>query len=150
MRRFTELYLALDASTKTHAKTAALVDYFASAQPHDAAWATFFLTGRKLKRVVGTRDLVAAARDASAVPEWLFESSYAAVGDLAETIALLLPPPSQRDERSLSAWVEDEIAPLAGLPSAQVQTRLRAAWDRLDRDERFVFGKLLTGAFRVG
>src|SRR5438105_3605923 len=76
MRRFTELYLALDASTKTHAKTAALVEYFASAPPHDAAWATFFLTGRKLKRVVGTRDLVAAARDASAVPEWLFESSY--------------------------------------------------------------------------
>jgi len=150
MRRFTDLYLALDASTRTTAKTAALAQYFASVPAHDAAWATFFLTGRKLKRVVGTRDLVAAAIEASRVSEWLFHASYAAVGDLAETVALLLPPPSQQDDRSLAAWVEDEIAPLAGLSSPEVQARLRAAWDRLDRDERFVFGKLLTGAFRVG
>jgi DNA ligase-1 len=150
MRRFTDLYLALDASTKTTAKIEALTDYFASEQPHDAAWATFFLTGRKLKRLVGTRDLVAAALEASGVSEWLFQASYAAVGDLAETVALLLPPPSQHDERSLARWVEVELAPLAGLPSRDVQARLRAAWNRLDRDERFVFGKLLTGAFRVG
>ena len=150
MRGFTDLYLALDASTKTNAKIGALAAYFASAPAADVAWATYFLTGRKLKRIVGTRDLVAAALGASTVPQWLFEASYAAVGDLAETVSLLLPPPTQRDDRSLAAWVEGEIAPLAGLPSPEVQARLRAAWDRLDRDERFVFGKLLTGAFRVG
>jgi DNA ligase-1 len=150
MRRFTELYLALDASTKTNAKIAALATYFASAPPADAAWATWFLTGRKLKRVVGTRDLVAAALAASGVAPWLFDASHAAVGDLAETVALLLPPPTHDDDRSLSAWVEQEIAPLAGLPSPEVQSRLRAGWDRLDRDGRFVLGKLLTGAFRVG
>jgi DNA ligase-1 len=150
MRGFTDLYLALDASTKTNAKVAALVAYFASAPPADAAWATYFLTGRRLKRVVGTRDLVAAALAASGVPQWLFEASHAAVGDLAETVSLLLPPPTQRDDRSLGAWVDEQIAPLAGLPPAEVQARLRAAWDRLDRDERFVFGKVLTGAFRVG
>jgi DNA ligase-1 len=150
MRRFTELYLALDSSTRTNAKIAALAGYFTAAPPADAAWATYFLTGRKLKRVVGTRDLVAAALAASGVPPWLFEASYAAVGDLAETVALLLPPPTQRDDRPLAAWVDEEIAPLAGLPSAEVQSRLQAAWDRLDRDGRFVFGKLLTGAFRVG
>jgi DNA ligase-1 len=150
MRGFTDLYLALDASTRTNAKIAALAAYFASAPAADAAWATYFLTGRKLKRIVGTRDLVAAALAASEVPQWLFEASYAAVGDLAETVSLLLPAPTQRDERSLAAWVDDEIAPLAGLPPMEVQSRLRAAWGRLDRDERFVFGKLLTGAFRVG
>jgi DNA ligase-1 len=150
MRRFTELYLSLDSTTRTSVKTDALAHYFATAAPLDAAWATFFLTGHKLKRVVGTRDLVAAALQASGVTQWLFEASYAAVGDLAETIALLLPPPAERDDRSLAAWVDEEIAPMAGLPSAEVQARLRAAWRVLDRDERFVFGKLLTGAFRVG
>jgi DNA ligase-1 len=150
MRRFTALYLALDASTRTNAKVAALVDYFRAAAPHDAAWAAYFLTGRKLKRVVGTRDLVAAALVSSGLPPWLFDASYDAVGDLAETIALVLPPPTRADDRSLARWVEDEIAPLAGLDPAEVQARLRAAWDRLDRDARFVFGKLLTGAFRVG
>ena len=150
MRRFTALYLALDASTKTNAKVAALVAYFRAAPPHDAAWAAYFLTGRKIKRVVGTRDLVAAALDASGLPPWLFDASYDAVGDLAETLALVLPPHVADDDRALAVWVEAEIAPLAGLPSAEVQQRLRAAWDRLDRDGRFVFGKLLTGAFRVG
>ena len=150
MRRFTALYLALDASTRTNAKVAALVAYFRAAAPHDAAWAAYFLTGRKLKRVVGTRDLVAAALASSGLPPWLFDASYDAVGDLAETIALVLPPPTRADDRSLAQWIEDEIAPLAGLDAAQVQARLRAAWDRLDRDARFVFGKLLTGAFRVG
>ncbi len=150
MQRFTALYLALDASTRTGAKVAALVEYFQHAPPHDAAWAAWFLTGRKLKRLVGTRDLVAAALAASGVQPWLFDASYAAVGDLAETVALLLPPPTQRDERNLATFIEAELAPLAGLPPSDVQARLRAAWDRLDRDERFVFGKLLTGAFRVG
>lgn len=150
MRRFTALYLALDATTKTGEKVAALRAYFRAAPAHDAAWAAYFLTGRKLKRTVATRDLVGAALAASALPPWLFDAGYDAVGDLAETIALVLPPPSRDDDRSLAQWVEHEIAPLAGLPSPEVQARLREAWDRLDPDGRFVFGKLLTGAFRVG
>src|SRR5213080_2806120 len=112
MRRFTALYLALDATTKTSEKVAALAAYFRTAPPHDAAWAAYFLTGRKLKRLVATRDLVGAALAASGIPAWLFDASYAAVGDLAETIALLLPPPTGSDERPLATWIEDEIAPL--------------------------------------
>ncbi len=150
MRRFTALYMALDATTGTRDKVAALVDYFRAAPPHDAAWAAYFLTGRKLKRLVGSRDLREAAIAASGIPPWLFEVSYEAVGDLAETIALLLPPPDARDDAPLATWIDDVLAPLAGLPSADVQQRLRDAWRRQDSDERFVFGKLITGAFRVG
>lgn len=150
MRRFTALFMALDATTGTRDKVTALVDYFRAAPPQDAAWAAYFLTGHKLKRLVGSKDLREAAIAAAGVPPWLFEVSYEAVGDLAETIALLLPPPDADDDAPLAAWVDDVLAPLAGLPSADVQARLRDAWRRLDRDERFVFGKLITGAFRVG
>lgn len=150
MRRFADLYLALDASTGTHAKVAALAAYFRAAAPHDAAWAAYFLTGRKLKRTVGSRDLRDAALAATRLPAWLFAASYDAVGDLAETISLVLPPPVARDDRTLAQWVDEELAPLAGLPSADVQARLVAAWDRLDPDARLVFTKLVTGAFRVG
>jgi DNA ligase-1 len=75
MRRFADLYLALDATTKTNAKVAALAAYFRDVAPEDAAWAAFFLTGRKLKRAVGSRDLRAAALTASRLPEWLFDAS---------------------------------------------------------------------------
>ena len=150
MRRFTALFMALDATTSTREKIAALAAYFRTAPPHDVAWAVYFLTGRKLKRLVGSRDLREAAIAAAGIPPWLFESSYEAVGDLAETIALLLPPPAAVDAADLATWVEQELAPLAGLASEDVQARLASAWQRLDRDERFVFGKLITGAFRVG
>jgi DNA ligase 1 len=150
MRRFADLYCALDASTKTNAKVAALVAYFRAAPPADAAWAAYFLTGRKLKRAVGSRDLRDAALALAQIPEWLFDASYDAVGDLAETIALVLPAPEGTDARGLAEWIDGELAPLAGLPSPDVQARLAAAWQKLDRDARFVFTKLVTGAFRVG
>lgn len=120
MRRFADPCLALDAATKTHAKVAALAAYFRDVAPEDAAWATFFLTGRKLKRAVGSRDLRAAALTTSGLPEWLFDASYDAVGDLAETISLVLPPPLDNDERSLAQWVDTELAPLAALRSSEV------------------------------
>ncbi|MCL4760924.1 MAG: ATP-dependent DNA ligase [Burkholderiales bacterium] len=150
MKRFVDLYLALDATTRTGAKEAALAAYFREAPPHDAAWATFFLTGRRLKRLVRSRDLVEAALTASGVPAWLFEASYAAVGDLAETIALLLPPPASGVRGTLAGWVDAHLAPLAGLPGAEVRARLHEAWSQLDADGRFVYLKLITGAFRVG
>src|SRR3954471_22609968 len=150
MRRFTQLFLALDATTGKRAKVDALVAYFSGAPPDDAAWAAYFLTGRRLKRLVGTRELVGAAIDAAAIPPWLFDASYDAVGDLAETIALLLPPAMHADDAPLATWVAEDLLPLAGLPADDVRARLRSAWDRLDRDGRFVYGKLITGAFRVG
>jgi ATP-dependent DNA ligase len=150
MRRFTELFLALDATTGTRDKVDALVAYFHAAPPDDAAWAAYFLTGRKLKRLVGTRELVGAAIEVTGIPPWLFDASYEAVGDLAETIALLLPPPEHADDASLAAWVERDLLALAGLSADDVRARLRSAWTRLDRDGRFVYGKLITGAFRVG
>ena len=128
MRRFTALFMALDATTSTREKVAALAAYFRTAPAHDVAWAVYFLTGRKLKRLVGSRDLREAAIAAAGIPPWLFEASYDAVGDLAETIALLLPPPDASDDAPLATWVDEMLAPLAGLPSPDVQARVRAAW----------------------
>ena len=95
-------------------------------------------------------DQLRAALTLAQIPEWLFDASYDAVGDLAETIALVLPPATGDDGRGLAEWVESELAPLAGLSSPVVQSRLAASWSRLDREGRFVFTKLATGAFRVG
>src|SRR5688572_18482721 len=91
MRRFAELYAAIDASNKTSDKVAAMRAYFASAPPEDAAWAVYFLTGRRPRQVVSTKNLVAWAMAAAQVTEWLFNECYEVVGDLAETVALLLP-----------------------------------------------------------
>ena len=93
MRAFTDLYTALDETTKTNAKVDALVKYFQAVPPEDAVWAIHFLIGRRIKRLIETRKLVAWAIEEAGIPEWIFGDCYSAVGDLAETIALLLPSP---------------------------------------------------------
>ncbi|HZQ60973.1 MAG TPA: ATP-dependent DNA ligase [Casimicrobiaceae bacterium] len=150
MHEFVALYMALDATTRTHAKLRALAAYFAAAPPLDAAWAAYFLTGHTLKRVIRRADLKRAAIEASATPEWLFDACHETVGDFAETVALLLPGATSRSEASLAHWIEAQIAPLAHAAPGEVEARLRQCWSELDRDGRLVFGKLLTGAFRVG
>ena len=151
MKSFAALFTALDSSTRTNAKTAAMVEYFASAAPHDAAWAAWFLTGHKPKQAVPTKRLHIWAAEAAGLPLWLFEESYDAVGDLAETIALVLPSPEgAREDAPLHEWIEERVLPLRGLGEAEQKARLLGYWAALDPSERFVFNKLITGAFRVG
>ena len=152
MKRFATLYAALDESTRTTAKVAALADYFRAATPADAAWALFFLIGRKPRQVVGSRLLREWAAETSGIPLWLFEESYHAVGDLAETIALLLPQADNADliDKPLSEWIKTDLLPLNPLEEAEKKTRLINCWRSMTVAERFFWNKLITGAFRVG
>ena len=150
MKRFAELYAALDETTKTTAKVEALRRYFETAPAEDAAWALFFLQGGRLRQPVAAKNLRAwAARDAG-VPDWLFEDSYDAVGDLAETVALLLPQAGQDDGRPLHWWVEEHLVPLRSRDEDAQRETLRMAWRAFGPAQRFVWNKLITGAFRVG
>src|SRR6186713_3059089 len=116
MRRFSELYEALDRTTSTNAKVAALVAYFRAADPADAAWATFFLTGRRLKRVVPSAGLREWAMEITGMPEWLLGECYSAAGDFAELIALALDAVPHADDPEpdlpLATWVEERLIPL--------------------------------------
>ena len=150
MKAFAQLFQALDATTAQSAKLAALVAYLRVAPPADAAWATYFLAGGKPRQMVPTKRLKALAQEAAGLPEWLFEESYQAVGDLAETIALLLPPPGDAHDLGLAAWVTDHLLPLRGMAPEALADTLCMQWARLAADERLVYFKLITGAFRVG
>ncbi len=151
MNRFAALYDAIDRTTATTAKVAALVAYFRVAPAADAAWAAAFLLGRRPKRLVRAPDVRQWAAESAAIPEWLFEECYAQVGDLAETIALLIPDSQHADhDETLAWWVETQLLPLSSAPPDAQRTALEGAWSRLSGSARFVFNKLLTGAFRVG
>src|SRR6476469_544749 len=119
MKDFAALYAALDETTATNDKVAALVAYFRSAPPADAAWAVHFLSGRRLRRLIRAADLRAWAAEEAGIPEWLFDESYHAVGDLAETIALLLPDGAGGNDRPLAWWVEERLLTLRELDPAE-------------------------------
>jgi len=150
MKRFAQLYAELDTTTSTREKLAALARYYAAAPAADAAWATYFLAGGKPRQVVPTRLLREIALRASGLDGWLLDECYLAVGDFSETVALVLPPPMLEDATGLSEWVEQRLAPLRGAAPDVIEQRLRDYWDRLGTRERFLLGKLISGAFRVG
>jgi DNA ligase-1 len=156
MQAFTELYTALDETTKTSEKTAALVRYFAKAPPGDAAWALYFLIGRRPRQPVTMTKLRAWAVEAAGVPDWLFGECYDAVGDFAETVALILPDGRPAEDqgtaapRSLGEWIEHVLLPLRDMDEATQREVVLSAWAQLGGQERFVWNKLITGAFRVG
>lgn len=149
MKAFAQLFQALDATTAQSAKLAALVAYLRVAPPADAAWAIYFLAGGKPRQMVPTKRLKALAQEAAGLPDWLFEESYQAVGDLAETLALLLPPPAQPTELALAEWMA-QLLPLRAQPPDEADARLRTQWNMLAPEQRFVYFKLITGNFRVG
>ena len=149
MKAFARLYVELDATTSTSGKLDALARYYASASPDDAAWATYYLAGGKPRQAVPTAVLRDAALEASALPAWLFEESYQAVGDFAETLAHVLAPAARVSDVGLAEWVA-RLAALRGADPAVAKARLIGYWNELDWNGRFLLIKLIGGGFRVG
>ena len=150
MREFARLYAELDETTATSRKLEALQQYFAHAAPENAAWAVYFLAGGKPRQAVPSKLLRQFAIEYAGLDEWLFEESHAAVGDMAETIAHILPPPTRESDIGLATWMEERIGPLRGADPETIRTALFSYWDELTWRERFLFVKLIGGGFRVG
>jgi DNA ligase-1 len=153
MRQFAALFDEIDRTTSTNEKVAAMARYFAAAPAGDAAWAVFFLTGRRLKRLLPYASISTWTLADTGLEPWLLEESYAVVGDGAETAALLLdqlPPAPPAPDVALASWVEDRIIPLRDADPAAAQARVTTWWRPLDRLQRFILLKLLTGELRVG
>ena len=150
MKRFAQLFNELDSSTATNAKVDALKRYFAQASDADAAWAVYFLSGGKPRQVVPTGTLSELARQRAGIAPWLFDECYQAVGDLAETIAHVLPVARHLSDIGLAEWVEQRLLPLREASPEQQAQRIAAYWDELDATGRFLLTKLIGGGFRVG
>jgi len=150
MKLFTELYVELDQTNKTNEKVEAMRFYFERAAPADAAWAFYFLSGRKPRQIVPSRFLREWAIEMSGIPDWLYLESRDTVGDGAETSALLLPNNSKIDETPLHVLVEQQLLPLRGSDPATQREAVTDAWSRMNYSQRLVYNKLISGAFRVG
>lgn len=150
MKRFAALFAALDGTTKTNLKTQALAEYFRKAPPSDSAWAIYFLSGRRLRQPIASRLLRSWAAEIANIPDWLFDESYDAVGDLAETISLVVPEGSSDQTPSLTHFVEQTANKLRAMDEAEQRQTILELWANTDQQQRLVALKLLTGGFRVG
>lgn len=149
MKLFAELFRAIDQTTKTTQKVDALADYFHKAAPRDKIWTVALLSHRRPRRTIKTRFLREWAAEEADIPLWLFEESYHIVGDLAETIALVLPAAIRREEAPLHLWIE-RIMDMRTAEEEQKKAFVLEAWRGLEPTERLVFNKIITGGFRIG
>jgi DNA ligase-1 len=149
MNDFVELYLKLDQSNKTNDKIETLETFFRNASPSDRLWMIALFTGRQPKRTVSSRYLREWVIEAAQLPEWLFDETAHVVGDLAETVALLLPQHPSTPGSSLTQWML-AILNLSKQNLAEKKAAILALWNQLDSRERLVFNKVLMGGFRIG
>jgi len=154
MRRFAGLVAKLGTSTKTNDKLAALDRYFNEAADSDKVWMIALFSGRRPKRTVTTAQLWEWCREITGLPAWLFEESYHTVGDLAETIALLLPEGVTAElavaEGESLAYYLTELMGLGKKEEDAKKAFVQRCWATMNKEERFVFNKLITGGFRIG
>ena len=149
MKRFAELIKTLDGTNKTNRKVDALAAYFKEATDKDKVWTIALLSHRRPPRPVNTTLMRSWAAELADIPYWLFEESYHIVGDLAETIALIVPTANTTSEKALTTYLEEIIA-LKPLSEEEKKSYLVENWKQMDYYQRFVFNKLITGGFRIG
>ncbi len=149
MKQFSELISAIEITNKTNAKIAALVDYFKTAPEKDKLWLIALFTGKRPSRPVKTTLMKQWCMELTELPEWLFLESYSTVGDLGETIALLLPQPTHQLDLSLNEWMT-ELKALKPKSDSEKKAFVLEAWSGLHQQERLIFNKLIGGSFRIG
>lgn len=149
MKQFAELFEALDRTNKTNDKIEIIRDYFSKANDDDKIWVLYLFSGGKIKKRFHTSQLKAWAIGYANIPKWLFDESYNSVGDLAETISLILPDKEINSERTLTQWIE-YIKDISKIKEENRKEKIIEAWKSLNQNEKFVFNKLLTGGFRIG
>ena len=154
MQAFASLFRELDEQRGTNAKVDAMTEYFSHVSAADGAWAVYFLSGRRLKRLIGPVQLREWLTQMSGLPAWLVEETHQHVGDLAETVALMLETgvatTTDSADAGLATWVEERILALRDVDDETRRERVTRAWRELDEAGRFLHTKLLTGALRVG
>lgn len=150
MKLFTDLFLNLDRTNKTNDKVALLKNYFITADENDKIWALALFTGRRPSFKVNSTQVQQWAAAEAGIPDWLFRESYHSVGDLGETISLVLPSTENTtQEKSLSEWFA-YLSQLPGMSDDEKRNHITEAWKQLTQHEKFVFNKLLMGSFRIG
>ena len=149
MKLFVDLFLQIESTTSSNRKIAALVDYFSNAQKDDALWVIALFTHKRPKRTVNTRLLREWAAEYAGIPLWLFEDTYHVVGDLAETIAKIIPIGESKVKKSLTEWVHF-LMDMRTEDEEGKKEKILWAWTGLNNNERFLLNKLITGGFRIG
>ncbi|MGF1555382.1 ATP-dependent DNA ligase [Paucihalobacter sp.] len=149
MKQFAALIQQLELTNKTNAKIEAMVRYFSTAPNKDKLWLIALFTGKRPKRPVKTSLMKEWCLEITGLPEWLFLESYSAVGDLGETLSLLLPPPKQQSDKTLSQVIQD-LKVIKNFSDEEKKTYILETWDSFETHQRFLINKLIGGSFRVG
>lgn len=147
MKRLAQALREMEISRSDSDRVASLLRYFSGTDTSDRCWAVHLLTRRGSKRIVSPQVLREWACAEAGIPQWLFDASREATGDLAETIAYLLPGGGRTEPVTLATVLSDPV--MTGAMNADaVRGRVLFWWQGCDPEERWLLNRLLTGTFR--
>lgn len=150
MIRFTKLVQDLDQTTSNNRKVEILTQYFLQPEGDKSKlWAIALFTGKRPSRIVNTSLIRSWCAEVANIPLWLFEQNYHIIGDLAETISLVLPLHASRLETKLDEMI-DQMQSTKNLSEPLKKDFIISMWKSMDKDQVWVFNKLITGGFRLG
>lgn len=149
MKTFTRLFEQLDSTTKTSRKIELLIQYLSQTPEEDKIWGIALLLGKRPKRPVKTSLMKQWAAEIAGIPDWLFDESYHIVGDLGETIAMLVPRTQSEVDKPLHRWMI-ELNALSKKSDEEKKAYVTDAWSKLGKSEKYIFNKLIGGSFRIG
>src|SRR5258706_9933056 len=137
---FAALVTKISSSTKTNDKLEALAEYFTLAEDKDKVWVIALFSGRRPRRIVSSTLLAEWCTELANIPSWLFLECYGTVGDLGETIALLLPESLNKESKgeSLSYFLEKFID-IEKQDESVRKHFIIDSWLQMNTSERFVF-----------
>ncbi len=156
MEAFATLFERIDQTTSTNEKIRIMADFFRTQDPDTCAWALFFLSGQKLRKLVGSAKLRQWSQALVCYPDWMMEDCYAAVGDTAEMVSLILAAAGKTgsdqssDAISLGEWMSHRLLPLMNMDDESRRRHITGWWQQLETKEVFILNKLLTGSLRIG
>jgi DNA ligase-1 len=156
MNEFANLIHDLSVTNSLSEKKFLLLNYFSNAEDNDKLWALALLFGKKPKKTINTTQLKQYCIELTGIQEWLFETSYQMVGDLAETISLFINNQKIKADTNLSKVKHTLTFYLHHLTSLNLCSEdekkkyILSQWETLNQNECFVFNKMITGGFRVG
>ena len=156
MEAFATLFERLDQTTSTNEKVRIMAEFFRKQDAETCAWTLFFLSGQKPKQLVGSAKLRQWSQALVNYPDWMVEDCYAAVGDTAEMVSLMLAATGRTGESqptgalSLGEWMSHRLLPLANMDDDSRRRHIIGWWQQLQPKEIFILNKLLTGSLRIG
>ena len=151
MKQFSQLIDALLLSRFERDKQQVWADFLQNNSENESyvGLVTSLLKNECPKRIISSKNLKVLAMETVGIPHWLLDESKHFVGDMSETISLILAP--LQTENNIEVPLTEVVTAINEMhlrEAYEIEEWVVSRWGNMGSREIQVFNKLVTGSFR--